>query len=315
MSLLILTLLLNGWSISSSAQTRHFGASMDSADWHVQGGLLICRLVQGIPSFGEAAFERKAGHAPRFRLENWQHPLRRAQKGLLLSYPPPWRTGEKPQRLAKVSVLPGKYPVTLKTNLSERLLGVLSSGRFPVFVYPMDNGSKNNIMISLSAVKFSEAYAQYLGCLQHLLPYSYEQMANNTIYFANNSSELSKTARFNLSKVKAFLQAGGEYHKFMVDAYTDNVGSRDYNIYLARKRALAVRQYLIDKVNIPADKIEMRAYGKADPKVKNDSEKAKAQNRRVLVRLVPAVDASESKPKPKPDSASSSSSFTGANVE
>ncbi|MCH9682416.1 MAG: OmpA family protein, partial [Deltaproteobacteria bacterium] len=67
--------------------------------------------------------------------------------------------------------------------------------------------------------------------------------------------------------------------------HTDNVGDPDTNMELSRKRAAAVKQYLVDG-GVADSRIETDGKGDTEPKVPNDSEANRAQNRRIVFKII-----------------------------
>ena len=70
-----------------------------------------------------------------------------------------------------------------------------------------------------------------------------------------------------------------------VTGHTDNVGSADVNMRLGQQRADAVRQRMI-ALGIPADRITTASRGEEQPVAPNDTAEGRAQNRRVVIRVV-----------------------------
>ena len=70
--------------------------------------------------------------------------------------------------------------------------------------------------------------------------------------------------------------------RLVLAGYTDGVGSEGYNLELSRKRAEAVRDYLLSKFKIDKDRITLHWYGKADPAASNQTPEGRALNRRVV---------------------------------
>jgi OOP family OmpA-OmpF porin len=64
-----------------------------------------------------------------------------------------------------------------------------------------------------------------------------------------------------------------------IDGHTDNVGTEDYNLQLGEKRAMAARQYLIDR-GIAEDRISTESFGYSRPAATNSTEWGRARNRR-----------------------------------
>jgi peptidoglycan-associated lipoprotein len=71
-----------------------------------------------------------------------------------------------------------------------------------------------------------------------------------------------------------------------VEGYTDNVGSAKYNYELGLDRAEAVQRYLYMQHQIPLHKISMFSFGKEKPVAPNNTKDGRAQNRRVVVRVL-----------------------------
>ncbi|GAB6071989.1 hypothetical protein JCM14244_03660 [Venenivibrio stagnispumantis] len=67
--------------------------------------------------------------------------------------------------------------------------------------------------------------------------------------------------------------------KVKIIGYTDNIGSKDYNDKLAKKRAMAIKNYLVKK-GISPDRIIIEGKGKSDYLVSNDNEINRFTNRR-----------------------------------
>lgn len=69
-----------------------------------------------------------------------------------------------------------------------------------------------------------------------------------------------------------------------LDGYTDNTGSARYNRTLSRKRANAVKRYLVRK-GVDASQIVIKGHGSKEPEIPNNTKVGRAQNRRVRIRL------------------------------
>ncbi|MFH1725802.1 MAG: OmpA family protein [Elusimicrobiota bacterium] len=53
------------------------------------------------------------------------------------------------------------------------------------------------------------------------------------------------------------------------------------NLALSKKRAEAVRQWEIENMKVPADRLDAQGYGDQKPIAPNDTEEGRAKNRRV----------------------------------
>jgi outer membrane protein OmpA-like peptidoglycan-associated protein len=74
-------------------------------------------------------------------------------------------------------------------------------------------------------------------------------------------------------------------YKIVIEGHTDNQASEEYNLTLSRKRAEAVKLYLIN-YHIVDDRITVIGYGESRPIVNENTESAYARNRRVMFRLL-----------------------------
>lgn len=73
--------------------------------------------------------------------------------------------------------------------------------------------------------------------------------------------------------------------KLSVEGHTDNVGGDDYNLELSNRRAAAVKQALVERYRVAADRLATAGFGASRPKETNDTLEGRARNRRVeLVR-------------------------------
>ena len=64
-----------------------------------------------------------------------------------------------------------------------------------------------------------------------------------------------------------------------IEGHTDSKGSAKYNKKLSVKRAIAVKDYLIQH-GISESKISTKGFGETSPEFPNDTEIHRAQNRR-----------------------------------
>ena len=67
----------------------------------------------------------------------------------------------------------------------------------------------------------------------------------------------------------------------VVAGHTDSKGRAAYNLDLSRRRAEAVKQFLLDEGQIAEKRLLIKPYGEEQPFVSNDTVEGRAQNRRV----------------------------------
>jgi outer membrane protein OmpA-like peptidoglycan-associated protein len=71
-----------------------------------------------------------------------------------------------------------------------------------------------------------------------------------------------------------------------IEGHTDNVGSAATNKTLGLERAEAVQRYLYEQHQIPLHKINVISYGEDKPVAPNNTKAGRAQNRRVVVKVL-----------------------------
>jgi len=71
-----------------------------------------------------------------------------------------------------------------------------------------------------------------------------------------------------------------------IEGHTDNVGTKDVNYKLGLERAEAVKRYLYESQQIPLHKMNVISYGEDKPVSDNKTKDGRAQNRRVVIRVL-----------------------------
>jgi outer membrane protein OmpA-like peptidoglycan-associated protein len=101
------------------------------------------------------------------------------------------------------------------------------------------------------------------------------------VQFATGTAATSATARESLSKFSGIV-ASYPGLRFNVEGHTDSVGSVAANNELSLKRAMAVRDYLIEQ-GVPASSIDVAGLGLSAPIGDNSTTEGRARNRRVEI--------------------------------
>jgi OOP family OmpA-OmpF porin len=101
--------------------------------------------------------------------------------------------------------------------------------------------------------------------------------------FTFNGTELSATEKGDLDKVASFM-SGHPKSYAVIAGYTDDVGTKDYNEGLSKKRAEQVSGYLKGK-GVDSTRLVVFWYGLSNPIVPNDSPENRAKNRRVEIKV------------------------------
>jgi outer membrane protein OmpA-like peptidoglycan-associated protein len=105
--------------------------------------------------------------------------------------------------------------------------------------------------------------------------------------FKFGKTELPDEAKARLDAVVGQLKGTqGKDLYIEVEGHTDNVGTKQGNYELGLERAEAVKRYLYMQHQIPLHKINVISYGEEKPVSPNNTKDGRAQNRRVVVRVL-----------------------------
>ncbi len=85
-----------------------------------------------------------------------------------------------------------------------------------------------------------------------------------------------------VGKLKA--EPNGAYIE--IEGHTDNAGPKDVNYKLGLERAEAVKRYLYEQHQVPLHKINVISYGEEKPIAPNKTRDGRAQNRRVVIKVL-----------------------------
>ncbi|MBO4519957.1 MAG: peptidoglycan-associated lipoprotein Pal [Alphaproteobacteria bacterium] len=109
---------------------------------------------------------------------------------------------------------------------------------------------------------------------------AFVQNAKDRVFFGFDKSNLSAEAVKVLKVQAEYLKANPE-KQIVVEGHADDRGTREYNLALGERRAVAVKNYLISR-GVAADRIRVISYGKERPAVVGANEAAWSQNRRAV---------------------------------
>jgi outer membrane protein OmpA-like peptidoglycan-associated protein len=101
------------------------------------------------------------------------------------------------------------------------------------------------------------------------------------VYFDFNSVVLSPEQEGRLLRFADKMKKDPSI-KIVLAGFTDNVGSEEVNLEIGEKRALYVRNLLLE-AGIPKNQLESKSVGEKQPLAPNDDEQGRAKNRRVEV--------------------------------
>ncbi|HLK89229.1 MAG TPA: OmpA family protein [Polyangia bacterium] len=117
------------------------------------------------------------------------------------------------------------------------------------------------------------------------------------INFRRNSADIKATSFPTLKKAVAVFK---DYPALRVEisGHTSNEGKREFNMKLSRKRAEAVKDYLVS-AGIDEKRIGTVGYGPDKPIADNDTKEGQEKNRRIEFRLLSAKEEVKNQPEPE----------------
>ena len=112
---------------------------------------------------------------------------------------------------------------------------------------------------------------------------------NNQILFEFGSDRIDPRSFKLLDEVASVLVKNPDVGPVLIEGHTDNVGSREANMSLSKRRALAVQKYLEGK-GISSKRLRSEGYGFDKPLSTNDTPLGRAKNRRTEFKLVDEIE-------------------------
>jgi outer membrane protein OmpA-like peptidoglycan-associated protein len=264
-----------------------FQTPLESVEWAVVGDRFECRLTQPVKGFGQGEFVRRAGESPIFKMQSHERWLGRGS-ATLLAAAAPWQTGLRDINLGPVIVAHSGDALQSSQVQAGRLLTALIEGRGPMIRHRTGEGDA--LEVRLLPAHFADAYQRYLTCTANLLPYSFDQLKQTRIAFVDTNMLLSESAKGRLNAIVEFLKEDPTVNQIELDGHSDSWGNRLSNRDLSRRRALTVKEYLVEQ-GIAEEQIIVRFHGERYPLKPNNSAANRALNRRVNVVLSRVPDA------------------------
>jgi outer membrane protein OmpA-like peptidoglycan-associated protein len=98
--------------------------------------------------------------------------------------------------------------------------------------------------------------------------------------------DLPEQARARLDEMVTKLKADPNGAWFEIEGHTDAIGGKEINEKIGMERAEAVKRYLFEQHHIPLHKMNVISYGMDKPVASNKTKDGRAQNRRVVIRVL-----------------------------
>jgi outer membrane protein OmpA-like peptidoglycan-associated protein len=141
-------------------------------------------------------------------------------------------------------------------------------------------GSKSSLPTSVSKVRLAKSRSKKTAAPEKIILVA-------DVLFKLNSTVISSSAktRKNLDGLVKSINTPPTLERLVIEGHTCNLGSSAHNRDLSRKRAKAVRDILVKKYKVPANKILIVGMGEARPMTSNTSELGRRKNRRVELKI------------------------------
>ena len=104
--------------------------------------------------------------------------------------------------------------------------------------------------------------------------------------FKFNSTTLPDDAKAKIDDMVKGIMADPKGAYFEIEGHTDNVGPADVNQRIGMDRADAVKRYLYEQYQIPLHRMNVISYGAEKPVAPNTTKDGRAQNRRVVIKVL-----------------------------
>jgi outer membrane protein OmpA-like peptidoglycan-associated protein len=111
-------------------------------------------------------------------------------------------------------------------------------------------------------------------------------LADDKVTFPLNKAALGEDARKIIDETVAPLVAENRGVYLEIEGHTDSTGTKGFNKALGEERATTVRNYLHDQEGVALNRMQVISYGDAEPVVDNATPEHRAQNRRVIIKVL-----------------------------
>ena len=104
--------------------------------------------------------------------------------------------------------------------------------------------------------------------------------------FKFGKTDLPDEAKQKIDEMVAQLKQDPKNVFIEIEGHTDNVGNKAVNEKIGFERAQAVERYQYEQYQIPLHKMNVISYGEDKPAAPNKTKEGRAQNRRVVIKVL-----------------------------
>jgi OmpA-OmpF porin, OOP family len=113
---------------------------------------------------------------------------------------------------------------------------------------------------------------------------SKKTMLPSDLLFEFNRAELRESAKVGLMKLGLLMDKNPDLYCW-IEGHTDLIGGHQSNVELSKRRAEAVKTYLVESMRMDPRRIYTLGYGKTKPLITSGDAEAQAPNRRVEIKM------------------------------
>lgn len=165
-------------------------------------------------------------------------------------------------------------------------------GKIP---YALSVGSDGKVVLSETSTAFTGTHLDEILACYNLPAKSMMKVAPapkmmpvivaSDYLFDFDKAVIKKKYYSKLDKVADMLKKDSSL-KAEIQGNTDSIGTAKYNMGLSKRRANAVREYLIKKDGIAPDRLTAVGFGESRPIASNKTREGRAKNRRVEIKIL-----------------------------
>lgn len=270
-------------SLSLVVQAQQFQAPLTDTHWQVIETPIKCTLSQAIADFGEAKFEQDSGGELNLIFSTKFYPATKNTAHFELAEAS-WQNSEQRLMMTSIPTHLGQTEFLVSGVAAEQAFTQIQEGRLPTLRYQSQNANEE-ISVLMSTVHLTDSMPAFQQCLESLPPYSFKDISKLTIYFSSEQADLTTQAQAALTKMADYVKMDSSIKRITISSHTDNHGRRRLNSELSDSRAAVIKNFLIQKGEIPEALITSSSHLEWQPVSSNKSKEGRALNRRAEVEV------------------------------
>lgn len=265
----------------ATAGARLYEARLHEARWEAGAEGLTCTLSHEIPHYGRVEFRRSGLNDMTLMVRVKRPPLLRTEAELS-SDPPDWKHQVAMRELDPLEAGMSAVPFRISGARAQRVFTELQQGMVPSLRYQDWADGLDQVTVKISPVYFRTAGREFLDCQRDFSTFGMKDGGPTRVYFQVDSARLTDLGREVLEQAVRHLKKNRRGLVF-VEGHASSEGEAGHNLSLSRKRAIVVRNYLMER-GIPRSRFELHFLGETRPIASNATELGRIKNRRVELR-------------------------------